>query len=302
MKQLKRTLTFAFVILDIILLTGGYSVHGRLYQWIGHPIVNALTVIANALGGPNAIGWGIIIITAIMRLIILPLFVNQQRNGTISQLKMRMLKPEIDKIQARAKAAQTPAEQQAASMATMTLYRENNVSLTGGISFLTMAMQLPIFSGLYVAVLHVHGLQTATFMGFGLGKPQVVFAAIAGIIYLIQAWIAMLRMPADQRKTTGAVMFLSPVSIIFVSMISSGAVGLYFIVTSLFALIQTVLIHFQYPSLEKKVDDEFSIQARADDILSRAYSDSEVKPGSLSPRDVTPKPKGNRNAGKQNRS
>ncbi|WEV54171.1 membrane protein insertase YidC [Leuconostocaceae bacterium ESL0723] len=302
MKQLKRILTFAFVILDIILLTGGYSVHGRLYEWIGHPIANAVLSIADALGGPNAIGWGIIIITAIMRLIILPLFVNQQRNGTISQLKMRMLKPEIDKIQARAKAAQTQAEQQAASMATMTLYRENNVSLTGGISFLTMAIQLPIFSGLYVAVQHVHGLQTATFFGLGLGKPQVVFAVAAGVIYLIQAWIAMQRMPAEQRKTSGIVMFMSPIFIFMFTLWANGAVGLYFVVTSIFALIQTIVIHFQYPSLEKKVDDEFSIEARADDILSRAYSDSEVKPGSLSPRDVTPKPKGNRNAGKQNRS
>ena len=38
MKQVKRVLTIAFVILDIILITGGYSQHSRMYRWIGQPL------------------------------------------------------------------------------------------------------------------------------------------------------------------------------------------------------------------------------------------------------------------------
>ena len=65
MKQLKRVLTAAFVILDIILITGGYDEHSKMYRWIGHPLADIMTSIAHMIGGVNGIGWAIIIITAI---------------------------------------------------------------------------------------------------------------------------------------------------------------------------------------------------------------------------------------------
>ena len=133
MKQVKRVLTVAFVILDIILITGGYSQHSRMYRWIGQPLADIMANIAHVIGGVNGIGWAIIIITAILRLILLPFFLNQQVNTTINQIKMQKLKPEIDKLQAISRKAGTSAEQQQASMAMMSLYRENDVSVIGGI-------------------------------------------------------------------------------------------------------------------------------------------------------------------------
>mgnify|MGYP001083249712 FL=1 len=156
MKQVKRVLTAAFVILDIILITGGYDEHSKMYRWIGHPLADIMTNIAHVIGGPNGIGWAIIIITAILRLVLLPFFLNQQVNTTINQIKMQTLKPEIDKLQALSRKAGTTEEQQKASMAMMSLYRENDVSVIGGISFLTMAMQLPVFSGLYSEIGRAH--------------------------------------------------------------------------------------------------------------------------------------------------
>ena len=250
MKQLKRVLTAAFVILDIILITGGYDEHSKMYRWIGHPLANGMTDIAHIIGGVNGIGWAIIIITAILRLILLPFFLNQQVNTTINQIKMQTLKPEIDKLQALTRKAGTTQEQQQASMAMMSLYRENDVSVIGGISFLTMAMQLPIFSGLYSAILHAPALKGAEFLGFNLGKPQIVFAIAAGIIYLIQAWLAMQHMPEEQKKTSAMMMFISPIMIFVFAMIASGAIGLYFVVGGLFALIQTLIQHYQRPGLE----------------------------------------------------
>ena len=264
MKQLKRVLTAAFVILDIILITGGYDEHSKMYRWIGHPLANGMTDIAHIIGGVNGIGWAIIIITAILRLILLPFFLNQQVNTTINQIKMQTLKPEIDKLQALTRKAGTTQEQQQASMSMMSLYRENDVSVIGGISFLTMAMQLPIFSGLYSAILHAPALKGAEFLGFNLGKPQIVFA-----------------------------------------MIASGAIGLCFVVGGLFALIQTLIQHYQRPGLEKRVAREFKIKKTADDLMqesSKAKSavtatDSEQKTVQSNEN----KNKKQRNAGKQNR-
>lgn len=305
MKQLKRVLTAAFVILDIILITGGYDEHSKMYRWIGHPLANGMTDIAHIIGGVNGIGWAIIIITAILRLILLPFFLNQQVNTTINQIKMQTLKPEIDKLQALTRKAGTTQEQQQASMAMMSLYRENDVSVIGGISFLTMAMQLPIFSGLYSAILHAPALKGAQFLGFDLGKPQIVFAIAAGIIYLIQAWLAMQHMPEEQKKTSAMMMFVSPIMIFVFAMIASGAIGLYFVIGGLFALIQTLIQHYQRPGLEKRVAREFKIKKTADDLMqesSKAKStvtatDSEQR--TLQSNEN--KNKKQRNAGKQNR-
>ena len=112
MKQLKRVLTFAFVIFDIILLTGGYNQHSRMYRWIGQPLAELMTNIAHFIGGVNGIGWAIIVITAIFRLILLPFFLNQQVNTTVNQIKMQKLKPEIDKLQTLSRKAATTEEQQ----------------------------------------------------------------------------------------------------------------------------------------------------------------------------------------------
>ncbi|WP_220741094.1 membrane protein insertase YidC [Leuconostoc miyukkimchii] len=303
MKQLKRVLTTAFVILDIILITGGYDEHSKMYRWLGHPLANIMTDIAQFIGGINGIGWAIIIITAILRLVLLPFFLNQQINTTINQIKMQTLKPEIDKLQALTRKAGTTQEQQQASMAMMSLYRENDVSVIGGISFLTMAMQLPIFSGLYSAILHAPALKGATFLGLDLGKPQIIFAIAAGVIYLIQAWLAMQHMPEEQKKTSAMMMFISPVMIFVFAMIASGAIGLYFVVGGIFALIQTLIQHYQRPGLEKRVAREFKIKKTADDLMKE--SNSKITNGAPSDSKELQKPdtqnKKQRNVGKQQR-
>ena len=305
MKQLKRVLTAAFVILDIILITGGYDEHSKMYRWIGHPLANGMTDIAHIIGGVNGIGWAIIIITAILRLILLPFFLNQQVNTTINQIKMQTLKPEIDKLQALTRKAGTTQEQQQASMAMMSLYRENDVCVIGGISFLTMAMQLPIFSGLYSAILHAPALKGAEFLGFNLGKPQIVFAIAAGVIYLIQAWLAMQHMPEEQKKTSAMMMFISPIMIFVFAMIASGAIGLYFVVGGLFALIQTLIQHYQRPGLEKRVVREFKIKKTADDLMQESSKTKSTVTSTDGEQKIVQssetKNKKQRNAGKQKR-
>ncbi len=181
---------------------------------------------------------------------------------------MQKLKPEIDKLQSLSRKAGTTQEQQQASMAMMSLYRENEVNVIGGISFLTMAMQLPVFSGLYSAILHAPALKEASFLGFDLSQPQIVFAVIAGVIYLIQAWLMMQYMPAEQKKTSAMMLFISPIMIMVFAMIASGAIGLYFVVGGVFALIQSLIQHYQRPGLEKRVALEFKIKKTADDLMA----------------------------------
>ncbi|MBS9335421.1 membrane protein insertase YidC [Fructobacillus sp. M1-13] len=313
MKLLKRYATIAFVLFDIYLFTGGTGVNGRIYNLVSKPIIEALLRLAEAVGGVNAIGWAIIILTAIIRLILLPIMVSQSKNTTISQLKMQKLRPEFEKVQAAVKSAKSQAEQQAASMASMSLYRENNVSMTGGISWLTMAIQMPIFSGLYLAIAHANGLKTATFFGFELSSPQLVFSIMVLAVYLLQSYLTQLHVPAAQKKQTGALMWLMPVVIAGFTIVSSGALALYFLVGGFFVVIQALITHMIYQKLKAQVDRDFVIQKTADDLLNNAATmgqqaqakteEKRVRPEDLRPRDVTEEgSKTGRNAGKQRRS
>ncbi|MCK8617653.1 membrane protein insertase YidC [Fructobacillus sp. M158] len=317
MKLLKRYATILVVLFDIYLFTGGYGVHGRIYALVSKPIAEILLQIAKAVGGVNAIGWAIIILTAIIRLILLPIMVNQSKKTTVSQLKMQKLRPEFEKVQAAVKSAQTPAEQQAASMASMALYRENNISLTGGVSWLTMAIQMPIFSGLYLAIMHANGLKSATFFGFQLSSPQVLFSVLVLVIYLWQAYLTQLHVPEAQKKQTGALMWMMPLVIAGFTFVSSGALGLYFIVGGIFVVLQAFITHLMHANLKKQVEDDFVILKTADELLQQGAANqtagqagpsfgneavNRVRPEDLRPRDVTDdKPEQGRNAGKQHR-
>ena len=68
------------------------------------------------------------------------------------QEKMSKVQPLIKELTEKQKAAKTPEEQAAVSQQMMALYRDNNISLTGGIGCLPLLIQLPIFAALYAAI------------------------------------------------------------------------------------------------------------------------------------------------------
>ena len=94
-------------------------------------------------------GWAIIFITIIVRIIILPLGLHQSKklypNG-----KMQAIKPQVDVAQAKMKQASTREEQMAAQAELQKIYKENNVSMVGGIGCLPLLIQMPIFSSLFL--------------------------------------------------------------------------------------------------------------------------------------------------------
>ena len=113
-------------------------------------------------------------------------------------------------------------------------------------------------------------------------------------------------MPEEQRKTSAAMMFVSPVMIFVFAMIASGAIGLYFVIGGIFALIQTLIQHYQRPGLEKRVTAEFKIQKTADDLMAEDIKVPNANAGNTkvtdAPNVVKNQNKKNRNAGKQQRS
>ena len=66
-------------------------------------------------------GWSIIVITFIVRLVMMPIMINQSKKATIQQEKIAMIRPQLAKIQEQQKNAKTPEERNAASQAMMKL-------------------------------------------------------------------------------------------------------------------------------------------------------------------------------------
>ncbi|CAH0418210.1 membrane protein insertase YidC [Periweissella ghanensis] len=314
MKKKQKLGMIAIVAMMLVFLSGCVRVknvnheevpYGFIWNYLGHPLEQLMNAIAGLFGGvhaPNAVGFAIMILTLIVRLVLLPLMVSQQHKATIQQEKMGMLRPQLEKLQDLAKNAETQEQRTAASAATMQVYRENNVSLTGGIGCLPLLIQLPIFSGLYGAVRYSPSLSGTEFFGIALKHSSPILAILAFVVYLLQGYLMMLGVPDDQKKMMRTTMLLSPVMILIFSWQTSAALGLYFFVGGVFAVIQTLIINILRPRIKTHVATNFVVKNVADDIIKNIKSQTATPTAGVTPTKPasTTDDNAKRNAGKQN--
>ena len=83
-------------------------------------------------------GWALLLFTIVVKIILLPLGLKQQKSMT----KMQLMQPKINEIQKKYENDKTKQSEE-----TMKLYKEYNISPMGGC--LPMLIQLPILFGLY---------------------------------------------------------------------------------------------------------------------------------------------------------
>ncbi|SMS14504.1 membrane protein insertase YidC [Levilactobacillus zymae] len=232
--------------------------YGFVYDYLAVPGQHVMDWLANIFG--NSYGWAIIILTVIVRMVLLPLMVKQMRSATVQQEKISMVRPQMNALQKQQKAAKTPEEQAAASQAMMALYRNNGISMTGGIGCLPLLIQMPIFAALYAAIRYSPELSKAVFMNIPLGKASWILALLSFLSYLLQGYLSMLGMPADQKKQMRYTLLMSPVMILFFTMSSPAGLGLYFFVGGLFACLQTLIINFYRPRIRREIKEKMKDQ------------------------------------------
>lgn len=257
----KRHLSVLGLLLILPLLLAGCGKqnghpHGFIYHYFGVPMMHLMEWFTKMFNGNY--GWALVAIVVIVRLILLPLMIDQMKKSTLSQERLSMIQPQMREIQRKMKAAKTQEEQAAISAQMMQLYRDNNISLTGGIGILPLLIQIPVFTGLYDAIRYSPDLAKATFFGVALGKPSMIVAILAFVVYLAQSWLMMMGTPKAQRKQMGFAMMLSPIMILFISISISASAGLgfYFLIGGIFAIIQTIFINAYRPRLKERVKKE----------------------------------------------
>lgn len=227
------------------------------------PLFNLLVGIANILP-THDIGLAIIIVTLAVRFILLPLSLNQARHSQKNQTKMAEVQKELKKIKDKHK-----DNKQKQSEETMKLYREAGINPARGC--LPLLVQLPILIALYRVFLtditpetfqYLYSFVSAPetfnlmFLGVDLSTPSLRFAIVAGIMQFIQARFFMPSPNAtpqadDQSAQLMASMqknmaYVFPAMTIFIAIQLPAALPLYWIVSTLFGVLQQLAIRRTY--------------------------------------------------------
>ncbi len=208
-------------------------------------VVFLLEKIAEAvghLGIPGKFGIAIIIITILMRIIVFPLTLKQEK----SMKKMRELQPELDKIKEKYK--DDPQEYQ---KRTAEIYKANNVNPLGGC--LPLLIQLPVFVALYYAFSGKTIPNDATFLWFNLKQPDRLFmfgnfafnllpVLNTGVTYLQQKIMSGATQGQDGNNQLQSMMYTMPLMMLFLFYRMPSGVTLYYLVSGALSLAQQYII------------------------------------------------------------
>lgn len=225
-----------------------------------NPLFNALALVYALIPGHD-LGLAVIVLTALIRLLLWPLFAKQLH----SQRALQELQPEIAKIRAKAK-----GDRQLESKLLMELYKEREISPFA--SLVPVLIQLPIFIALYLALrgIVVQGEiaklayepikqlsaikaiinHTATFKPTLLGlidltKPSIILAVTAAAAQFYQTRQIMPKVETKGDATAATNKFatyLFPLITFAIALRLPSALALYWTVTSIIAIIQQAMM------------------------------------------------------------
>jgi YidC/Oxa1 family membrane protein insertase len=225
-----------------------------LYNQIFYrPILNVLIFFYNTIA-VHDFGLAIIFVTLVIRFVLYPFF----HKGTKHQMMMQRLQPKIKKLQETHKDDKVKQ-----SEALMALYKEHGVNPFLGIVLLLI--QLPIMLALYWVVRsglgtgQLAGLYSfiaqpssinAIFLGLiNLAKPSWILIGLAAIAQYTQARLAIYRNPDPSVQLSPAermaqnMAFIGPIFTILIFYGLPAAIGLYWLVTSLFSIVQQMIVN-----------------------------------------------------------
>lgn len=261
MKNFKKLLLSGTLLSVVVFLSGCMgrdsdgNPSGIIYQFLVVPTQQVIIQLADFFEG--SYGLSIIAITLAVRLIIMPLNLSQSKKSIIQQEKMALIKPEMDEVQKKQKAAVTAEEKAAAQQELMSLYKDNNMSMLGGVGCLPLLIQMPIFTAMFQAINLSKEIGNSTFLGFSLGDQNIALAIAAGAVYFVQSYVSMLGLPEEQKKQMRTMMYVSPIMILMVSFTSPAGLGLYWFVGGIFAVFQTLITNFIFkPRIKAQVEAE----------------------------------------------
>lgn len=244
-KLLKRKISlFGLLMTSVLVLSGCTSVQnqeGTFYNLFVKPMDILLEYFSGMFNG--SYGLAIIVITVIIRLILMPFMLKNYKSQQTMKVKMDALRPEMEDIQKKIKAAQKDGnkeEQMKLQQEMMGLYQKHGVNPLN-MGCLPLIIQMPIVMGLYFAILYSPEVSDHQFLWFNLGEPDMIMMLVAGAVYFVQARVSLWTMPEQQKQQMKMFIYLSPIMIMFISFKAVSALPLYWAVGGFLLIVQTYL-------------------------------------------------------------
>ncbi|AMC00067.1 hypothetical protein AWM75_06670 [Aerococcus urinaehominis] len=288
---------------SIFFLTGCVNAkdsNSLTFKLFVQPINNLIEWLADFFNGNY--GWAIIAITIIVRLVLLPLTMKQLNATTKQSVKMQKIQPYLKDIQERQKRAQTQAEQMQIAQEQQALFKDNNISMLGGMGCLPLLIQLPIISGMYNAIRLNEGIANFTFFNTDLGEPSIVYGIIAVALYALQSVITIQAVPEEQKAQMKSSMMMMPIMMAFIVFTTPAGLTLYFIVGGLWAILQSLYTNKVFrPRVQAQVEAELAENPIKFNTSNQANGPIKDVTNTVS-KQIDRQSKGNRNQGKQNKS
>jgi len=224
------------------------------------PLLNLLVGITNFLPG-HSVGWAIIIVTLIVRLLLLPSSLHHAKKMQSNQDKMQQLRSELERVKKQHKNDRAKQAEE-----TMKLYRQAGINPASGC--LPLLIQLPILIALYRVFLTGLNPETYNFLygfvsrpeaidfiffGVNLHEPSLILGILAGVGQFVQMkWLS----PSPTANQPGAdddaaammasmqknMMYIFPVMTVFIALKLPAALSLYWAVSTLFGMLQQYLL------------------------------------------------------------
>ncbi len=221
------------------------------------PLVNLLVLGYHYVPGHN-IGVVIILVTILVRLILAPSMNKALRN----QRDMSALQPKINALREKHK-----GDQAAQAQALMALYKEHNFNPLS--SLLPTLVQLPLLLALYrVFTIGLGNSDLGNYLyhwvanpgiinpififGMNLAKGSWVLGVVAGILQFLQSKLMFSKMQKSNDPTQNAMqtqtLYILPALTVIISLRVPAGLPLYWITTTLFAIVQQWIILKSSPS------------------------------------------------------
>lgn len=241
----------------VLLLTGCQGVNnpidaestGFFDHYFVYPFSLLLKGLASMLNGK--FGLSIVILTLVVRLCLMPLMLKQMKTGMKTREKMKVMKPEMDAIKEKYKDKKDKESQMQMQQEMMQLYQNHQMNPLSSMGCLPMIIQFPILIAFYFAIRRTPEIADHSFLWFNLGQTDMILPFIAAGVYLVQARVTQIGMDEKQKKQMALFSFISPIMIFIVSFNFPAVLPLYWTVSGVFVVVQTLISKKLYTKNEE---------------------------------------------------
>lgn len=226
--------------------------------------VRAIQALSDIFG--HNYGWGIVVFTIIVRIIILPLMIYQMNTSR----KTMELQPQLKALQQKYSSRDTATMRQLQAE-TQKLYSEAGVHPMA--SMLPLLVQMPVMIALYQAIFRSETLKVGQFFWMQLGDkdPYYILPILAAFFTYLTSKLSMMAQPESNAMLT-VMTYAMPVFILVIALNVPAALSLYWAITNAFSVVQTWFFNNPY-----KINREREEKQRAEKQKQRQLEKAKRK-------------------------